>query len=291
MDVLGFAAAIGQLLAQVVSLYQQVDAARHAVRTAPKVLNDTTTQLLTLSDILRDVENEKALHTEAISTQLGFVKDITNELRRILESMRILQRRSRLQQGLRALSRGQRDEAKLAEVLKRLEEAKTMLLLRISVAHIGLTGCLAEEVRNVVQTERALASRPVDKSSTEASRAANTTDEEVRLTATTAEDNQPGKVENAHLRSKQKSNPVQLNNNTATRRRSSEEVETSHELVVRGNGTSGSAHQINGIVGIEGSKMVTKACILENQATGMSRQQNLILGNSSALHIIRRLCL
>ncbi|KAI5917971.1 hypothetical protein F4810DRAFT_694084 [Camillea tinctor] len=249
MDAVGFVAVIGQLVAQVIDLYQQVDTARRAVKTAPKVLHDTTRHLLYLSNILRHIEREKGLYTDNIKSQLEFIKDITNELQKMLESMEILQRKSPLQQGLRALSRGQRDEIKLADVLERLHKAQIPLLLEISLFQIKLTGGLAEEVRKAAWGEEAKTSSPI------------------------------------------KTPPTEACGGVKTKVRSLEEEKKSrHDLAIGENKIFGSAHQLNGMIGMESSQSLTKACIMHNQATGMARQQNLMVDVSNASQITHRMC-
>lgn len=89
--------------------------------------------------ILHDVESEPTLHTPAIYTQLNIIKATGTELKQILEKMTVLQQKSALRQGLRAFVRKTEDETRLNCVLERLEKTKTDLLLRVNVAHVGIT--------------------------------------------------------------------------------------------------------------------------------------------------------
>lgn len=53
------------------------------------------------------------------------------------------QRRSSIRRGFRALRLPGRDEAKLRDVLQRLENSKAELTLRVNVVHVGMTrGCV-----------------------------------------------------------------------------------------------------------------------------------------------------
>lgn len=127
------------MIAQAFSLVQQIEQAYQAVRTTPKVLADTNAQLSNLLAILHDVESEPTLNTPAIYTQLGLINGTATELKQILEKMAVLQRQSALRQGLRAFIRRSEDAAKLNRVLEQLEKAKTDLLLRVNVAHVGIS--------------------------------------------------------------------------------------------------------------------------------------------------------
>ncbi|RYP84833.1 hypothetical protein DL769_001096 [Monosporascus sp. CRB-8-3] len=151
MDVVSSVAAVVQLLAQVIDLWQQIDMARQHVKAAPKVFNDTIAHISNLSDIIHDVEREPRLHTTQIHEQVRRIDAIVTELHQILAAMETRLRKSTLRQGLRALGRGTRDEAKLEDVLKRLESAKAELTLRINVVHVGLTGEIAEEMGRFAQ--------------------------------------------------------------------------------------------------------------------------------------------
>ncbi|RYP76362.1 hypothetical protein DL771_001801 [Monosporascus sp. 5C6A] len=146
MDVVGSAAAVVQLLAQVIDLWQQIDTARDSVKTAPKVFDDTKAYASDLHDIIRDVECRPELHTAAIHAHIQRVEAVAIELNTILEAMAQRQRKSALWQGLRALGRAARDEAKLDDVLKRLERAKADLALRIDLVHVGVSAEMAENM-------------------------------------------------------------------------------------------------------------------------------------------------
>ncbi|KAI8950668.1 hypothetical protein F4801DRAFT_333380 [Xylaria longipes] len=151
MDIIGSAAAVGQLLAQAISLWQQVQIARDSVKTAPKVLADTSAQLSNLSDIVLEIEREPELRTPEIHAQINIIRLIATEVCQRLEVMTKIQHKSALRQGLRAWSRGPRDEAKLADVLRRLENAKAELVLRINLVHLSITGGIADEIGRFVQ--------------------------------------------------------------------------------------------------------------------------------------------
>lgn len=130
---------MSQVIAQAFSLAHQIEQAYKTVRIAPEILASTSRQISNLRDILRDVESEPTLHTAAIYTQLDIINETAMELKKMLDKMAVLQRKSTLRQGLRALIRRTEDETRLRCVLEWLEQAKTDLLLRVNVVHVGIT--------------------------------------------------------------------------------------------------------------------------------------------------------
>ncbi|KAJ2994009.1 hypothetical protein NUW58_g1663 [Xylaria curta] len=151
MDVISSIAAVSQLLCQAIELWQQVQTTYERVKARPKLLLDANAQLSNLLQILSRIEREPKLRTDEIDTQLKFIKNIAIELCERLKIMAALQRRSAFRQSMRAWSHGSRDEAKLAHILNRLEQAKTELTIHINVVHVGLTKDIADEVGRLAQ--------------------------------------------------------------------------------------------------------------------------------------------
>ncbi|OTA65188.1 hypothetical protein K449DRAFT_392303 [Hypoxylon sp. EC38] len=148
MDVVSSAAAVVQLITQVIELWKQIDTARERVKSAPKVFEDTRTQAYALFEILQTVKRRPELHIAEIHTQVQRINVIANELHKILEGMALRQRKSPLRQGLHALVRAEKDDAKLDDVLKRLDMAKGDLMLQIGVVNTGIVGELRESLAN-----------------------------------------------------------------------------------------------------------------------------------------------
>lgn len=113
---------------------------------APKLLVDTRRQLANSAAILGEVERDPALRSSAIFEQLSIIETVAAELKQILQSMASLQRKSTLRQSLHAFVRRSTDATALNDVLNRLETAKAELLLRINVAHVGMTRGIAEHI-------------------------------------------------------------------------------------------------------------------------------------------------
>ncbi|KAI0206107.1 hypothetical protein F4808DRAFT_192089 [Astrocystis sublimbata] len=151
MDIIGAAASVGQLLAQAIGLWQQFESARDIVKTAPQVLANTSANLANLSDIVLEIRHKPELCTPEIHAQINIIGTIATEICQRLEVMARIQSRSILRQRLRAFSRGPRDEAKLADVLRQLEAAKVELVIRMHLAHVSITGKLADDIGRLVQ--------------------------------------------------------------------------------------------------------------------------------------------
>ncbi|KAI0887042.1 uncharacterized protein GGS22DRAFT_120802 [Annulohypoxylon maeteangense] len=213
MDVVGSAAALAQLIAQVIELWQQINMARESVKSAPKVFEDTKTEAHSLFDIIQTVKRRPELHIAEIHARVERINSIALELHKILEVMALRQRKSVLRQGLYALVRAERDDAKLNNVLKRLDMAKGDLILQIGVVNVGIAGELRDTLMSQVP-------------------------------------------------------------------------EPSNRLFLERNESWGNANQINGVIGIEDSKISTTACVLDNKAFGDSQQKNLILAGSGLLKLL-----
>ncbi|KAI1381357.1 hypothetical protein F4677DRAFT_122977 [Hypoxylon crocopeplum] len=148
MDVVSSAAAVVQLITQAIELWQQIDMARESIKSAPKVFEDTKTQAYSLFEIVQIVRDRPELHIAEIYAQVERIYAIAIELHKILEVMALRQRKSPLRQGLHALVRAERDDAKLDNVLRRLDMAKGDLTLRIGVVNIGILGELRASFMN-----------------------------------------------------------------------------------------------------------------------------------------------
>ncbi|KAI2465336.1 hypothetical protein F4781DRAFT_27781 [Annulohypoxylon bovei var. microspora] len=148
MDVVSSATAVVQLVSQVIDLWQQIDMARESVKSAPKVFEDTRTQACSLFDIIQTVKRRPELHIEEIHARVERINIIAVELYKILEVMALRQQKSPLRQGLHALVRAERDDAKLDDVLKRLDMAKSDLTLQIGVVNVGIAGELRDNFNN-----------------------------------------------------------------------------------------------------------------------------------------------
>lgn len=117
-----------------------------SVRAAPKLLRDLTTQSTNLQRILCNIEQSPDLRGPAIQAQLKIIYTVQLELRSVLEGISVLSHRNTVLRSLHALRLRTKDEAKLSEILSRLERAKGELLLEINVIHVTKTGEIAKGI-------------------------------------------------------------------------------------------------------------------------------------------------
>lgn len=239
---------ITQLVGQVISLWQQIELSRQAVRTAPKALKDTKTRLSNLQDTVYEVENEPKLQKTAVRAQLEIIRDIILEFKEILATMVALQRRNPLRQSIYMLCHRPRDESLLCDILSRIYAAQIELAIRINVAHVEITREIAEGVGRI---EREAREERIERQS-----AQDGHEEELRFKA----------IEQA-VREEQTKWEV-----------SKDRSEVRVRLLMEGNVSKDEASQSNGIYGFEDTQGSTSARIVENMATGKSIQTNFILG-------------
>ncbi|KAI0890998.1 hypothetical protein F4806DRAFT_484272 [Annulohypoxylon nitens] len=150
MDAVSSVAAVMQLAAQVLELWQQIDRARERVKSAPKVFEDTKTQQCDLINIIQTIKDSPGLHIPAVHARVERINTISLELYKVLEAMVQRQRNSPIRQGLHALVRAEKDDAKLNDVLKRLDRAKDDLMIQIGVVNTGIVGELRNNSMNRV---------------------------------------------------------------------------------------------------------------------------------------------
>jgi hypothetical protein len=91
---------------------------------------------------LRLVQDETELQTRAIEEQVGVIVGIAQELKDSLDSLAAWQTKSKSKQYVHALASGERDEKAIDDILGRLDRAKADLNMRITTAHIGLSGTM-----------------------------------------------------------------------------------------------------------------------------------------------------
>jgi hypothetical protein len=110
---------------------------------------------------VQQVKLEPELQVPEIDTQLREIYSIARQLELTLRAMEVVQRRSRLMQGLRALGVGQREEFDLKIGLTRLRDAQNELGIRVSVAHVGITSAVAKGVQRIEHGVQAMVGNDV----------------------------------------------------------------------------------------------------------------------------------
>ncbi|KAK6820892.1 hypothetical protein PG987_015292 [Apiospora arundinis] len=149
MEVISSVGVIAQLIGQALSLWQQIELAMQSVRTAPKLLHDLTTQSTSIQRILYDIKHSKEIDGPSIQAQLKIICSIQLELQSVLKEISVLNHKSVFRRSLHAIRLRTRDDAKLSEILTRLDRAKDDLLLEINVIHMAKTGDVAKGVSRI----------------------------------------------------------------------------------------------------------------------------------------------
>jgi chromosome segregation ATPase len=135
------------LLGTAFTLIQQVRDARGRVKGASKTLDSVSSQLQSLENSLALVRNEKALQTAAVAQQVTTIGEVAEELRAFLDELAAEQQKKASRQLIHALKSGDKEDKQLQGILDRLDRARDELVLRISVAQVGLVGNLKDGFR------------------------------------------------------------------------------------------------------------------------------------------------
>lgn len=90
------------------------------------------------------IKDERNLQTPSVEQQLVTIVYIAEELRSFFNRLEAMQRHKAMRRFAHALAVGDREEAELTNILSRLESSRNELVLRISVAQVGLMGNLNE---------------------------------------------------------------------------------------------------------------------------------------------------
>ena len=88
------------------------------------------------------MQDETELQTRAIEKQVGVIIGIAQELKDFLDSLAAWQTKSKSRQYVHALASGERDEKTVDNILVHLDRAKADLNMRITTAHVGLSGTM-----------------------------------------------------------------------------------------------------------------------------------------------------
>lgn len=117
------------------------------MRDTPKTLAAIAYQLDSTSKSLVLVQNEASLQTPSVEQQLTAIFTVAEELRAFFYRLQAFQRQRAVRRFAHAIKSGGGDDSNLASILMRLDRARNELILRISVAQVGLMGSLNEGFR------------------------------------------------------------------------------------------------------------------------------------------------
>jgi ABC-type transporter Mla subunit MlaD len=146
-DVIGTAASVVAFIGTAFTLIQQVQSAREKVKGASKSLDNVSKQLEGLVGSLNLVKEEERLQTAAVRQQVTAIIGVEEELRSFFDRLAAEQQRKAISQFFHALKSSDKDDKELEGILKRLDRSRDELVLRISVAQVGLVGNLKDGFR------------------------------------------------------------------------------------------------------------------------------------------------
>ncbi|KXX80281.1 hypothetical protein MMYC01_203610 [Madurella mycetomatis] len=258
IEVLGAASAAAALLETAIGLIVRIREARQRQRDFPRVLDSHTRELAKIKAIVQMVEDEMALQTAAVSTELVELNAVAQDLVRILTGLQ--GKGGGAAQFFRMLVRGSRDEDDLAKIMEELDRAKANLGLRISLAHVGLS----RGIRDVMVVNTAILKR-VD----------------ARVRSVVGEEQGLKLAELVRDRPPQENGTIALSNeDLRSLVAASAQPPSRADLVnvIASNVTKDQAIQINGSVGEQDWYCISRVEVRDNQAVGGIIQVN---GNMS----------
>lgn len=150
MDVLTTTSSLVSLLGTAITLVRQVQKAQESVNGTSKTLDNITRQLSTLVSTLSLVKEQDRLQTASVGQQLQTIIEIAEELKAFFNKTKAGQQRTPIGQFFNAFKSGDKDSRELADIFDRLDRARLELVLRISMAQVGLVGNLQDGFRVVL---------------------------------------------------------------------------------------------------------------------------------------------
>ena len=125
------------LLEKSISIVGRLSDAYARQRAQSGLLKQHCEELLATRSVIIVVRHEKFLQTASIISQLARLKDLSRELLTLLN--RLAPSESAIPRFVHQLTSGAKDENDLDSIIKKLNNAKTNLLIHIQVAGVGLT--------------------------------------------------------------------------------------------------------------------------------------------------------
>jgi len=143
-------ASVAQILDQTIGLLGRIRKAYQRQKALPDIFAQHESELNSLRSIVGVIEDEETLHTAEVSLELVRLKEVEDKLFEFLSDLKPKLKNS-VQQFAHLLIKGSRDESKLCNIMNELAQVKSMLLLRIQVANVGVMRDVREEL--VANTE------------------------------------------------------------------------------------------------------------------------------------------
>ncbi|KAL9119463.1 MAG: hypothetical protein Q9187_003984 [Circinaria calcarea] len=137
LEIIGAASAASALLETAISIIKRVRKAHEQQKNLAKVLRSHYDELISTRKTIQIVEDEDALRTAAVVSELVKLEDVAARLVDCLEKM-VPGTKGSMRQLAHQLVQGSRDENALADIMNKLSRANSSLSLHIQVANVGL---------------------------------------------------------------------------------------------------------------------------------------------------------
>ena len=141
---LGTVSSVAGLLGTAIALIQQVQKARDTIKGTSETLENITNQLNTLDTTLNLIKEQERLQTANVGQQIRATIEVTEDLRDLFNKIKSEQQRKAITQFFHALKSGDKDDKELVKIFDRLDRVRLDLVLRISLAQVGLIGNLQD---------------------------------------------------------------------------------------------------------------------------------------------------
>ncbi|KAF2640902.1 hypothetical protein P280DRAFT_480369 [Massarina eburnea CBS 473.64] len=154
MEVLGAISAASALLEMAITMVGRIRKAYEQQKEFANIVGGHHDELKEIRDIIQLVEEETALRTAAITSQLVTIRDLTKKLIECLNVLDLGDKRP-IRKFAHHLVQGSKDQKAIADKMDKLGRAKSSLILQLQVVNVGLTRTVEENiVANVESIKR-----------------------------------------------------------------------------------------------------------------------------------------
>lgn len=134
---MGVLSATAQLLDQAIRVLGRIRKARQRQKALLDVLAQHESELNSVKAMIGIITDEESLRTASVCSEVVRLRDVQDKLVKLLEQLDPRFRTS-VQQFSHQLKDGSSDESKMYAIMNELGQVKSMLLLRIQVANVGV---------------------------------------------------------------------------------------------------------------------------------------------------------
>ncbi|KAH3920273.1 hypothetical protein HBI56_067700 [Parastagonospora nodorum] len=135
-EFLGVLSATAQLADQAIRVLGRIRKARQRIKALPGLLAQHESELKSVRSMIGIIEDVKDLQTANVCSEVLRLKEVGDKLIELLKEMEAP--RKPVQQLAHQLTNGSLDESRLSGTMSELGQVKSMLLLRIQVANVGV---------------------------------------------------------------------------------------------------------------------------------------------------------